>query len=287
MNIFKITSRFGIRPVRLRRKDKESTSFKTQEINPYVKIKQLTAEIISLEQKLQQAIDTIDLFKGQLAEYDVLLAHAQCRVAEPTPSAFQVETQTLGQTSFASSPEMKPTRVWIDDLWLCNTSENTPLQEAEAYWKNGSPQCALEIVSQAIDSNPFLSPSEEIRCRIFAAAVFHSTGNYNESNRRISIVLKTIARYTRLDEPRSGELTSIAHYIQGRNLMELGEFTDAYYSLSRALGTPGYHTKARDYQKNSVIEFTRQVAMGDSASISSSLRPIVSRTECVSGEYLS
>ncbi|KAJ6102359.1 hypothetical protein N7486_004786 [Penicillium sp. IBT 16267x] len=277
-----MTSRFGIRPLRPRRKGKDSTSSKTEELNPDLKIKQLTAQISNLEQNLHQSIHTVDLLKAQLAEYDVLLAHAQCRVAEPTPPAFQLETQPLGQTRSALSPQMNKmnsTRVWIDDLWLCNASENTPLQEAEAYWKNGSPQCALKIVSQAIDSNPFLSPSEEIRCRIFAAAVFHSTGHFDESNRRLSIVLKTIARCTRLDEPRPGDLISIAHYIQGRNLMELGEFTDAYYSLSRALGTPGYHTKARDYQKNAVIEFTRQVAMGDNASISSSLRPIVSRTE--------
>ncbi|KAJ6005673.1 hypothetical protein N7451_003617 [Penicillium sp. IBT 35674x] len=273
--------------MRLRRKGKASTSCKTEEINSYVKIKQLTAQISSLEQNLQQAIDIIESFKGQLAEYDVLLAHAQCRVAEPTPSAFQVDTQTLSQTSSVLNPKLKSTHVWIDDLWLCNTSENTPLQEAEAYWKNGSPQCALEIVSQVIDSNPFLSPSEEMRCRIFAAAVFHSTGHFDESYRRISIVLETFARCTRLDETRPRDLINIAHYIQGRNLMELGEFTDAYYSLSRALGTPGYHTKARNYQKNSVIEFTRQVAMGDNASISSSLRPIVSRPECVSGECLS
>lgn len=286
MNIFKITSRFGIPPVRLWRKNKESTSPKTAETNPYLKIKQLTAQISNLEQNLRQAIDTIDSFKAQLAEYDVLLAHAQCRVAEPTPPAFQAETQLLSQTNSVLSPKMKSTRVWIDDLWLCNSSDNTPLQEAEAYWKNGSPECALKIVSQAIDSNPFLSPSEEIRCRIFAAAVLHSTGDFDESNRRLVFVLKTIAEFTRLDELRPGDLMSIAHYIQGRNLMELGELTDAYYSLSRALGTPGYHTKARDYQKNTVIEFTRQVAMGDNAPISSSLRPIVSRTENLLDESL-
>jgi len=288
MNIFKMTSRFGlIRTVRPRRKDKQSTSPKTEEINPYVKIKQLAAQISNLEQKLHQAIGTIDSFKGQLAEYDVLLAHAQCRIAEPTPPAFQVETQPLSETSSVLNPKMKSTRVWIDDLWLCNSSENTPLQEAEAYWKNGSPQCALGIVSQAIVSNPFLSPAEEIRCQIFAAAVFHATGHFDESNRRLGIVMKTIASCNHLDETRPGDLRSIAHYIQGRNLMELGEFIDAYYSLSRALGTPGYHTKARDYQKNAVIEFTRQVAMGDIASISSSLRPIVSRTNCVSDHCLS
>jgi tetratricopeptide (TPR) repeat protein len=289
MNIFKMASRFGIRPpaIRRQRKDKVSTSPKTEESSPHVKIKQLKTQVSNLEQNLQQSIHTVDSLKAQLAEYDVLLAHAQCRVAEPTPPAFQDETQALSQTSCVMSPKMKSTRVWIDDLWLCNASENTPLQEAEAYWKNGSPQCALEIVTQAIDSNPFLSPSEEFRCRIFVAAVYHSTGQFDESNRLLGIVLKTITRYTHLDEPRPGDLMSIAHYIQGRNLMELGEFTDAYYSLSRALGTPGYHTKARDYQKNAVIEFTRQVAMGDNASISSSLRPIVSRTECISDEYLS
>ncbi|KAJ5746286.1 hypothetical protein N7520_011468 [Penicillium odoratum] len=279
-----MTSRFPIRRLR-RRKKKVSNNPETEETDTF-KVQSLIAQIINLEKTLQQAIQTVDSLRDQLAEYDVFLAHSQCRAAiSPSPPpAFQVGTQSAEQISTNISPRMKYPRVWIDDIWLCNAPENSPLQEAEPYWKNGNPQCALEIVSQAIDSNPFLSPAEEIRCRIFAAAVFHSTGNVEESNRRLGIVLQTVARSTRLGEQRAGELSSIAHYILGRNLIELGEFTDAYYSLSRALGTRGYHSKARDYQKNAVIEFTRQMAMGDNASISASLRPIVSRTESSSDE---
>ncbi|KAJ5938965.1 hypothetical protein N7466_002099 [Penicillium verhagenii] len=287
MNILKKTSKFSISRLLRQHKDKKSNSSKTEETDPIIKVIQLTAQVVSLEQNLKQAIDTVHSLKAQLAEYDVLLAHANCRVAESTPPAFHIEAHSSNQTSSILIPKMSPTRVWIDDLWLCNAADNTPLQEAEAYWKNGNSQCALEIVSQAIDSNPFLSPAEEIRCRIFAAAVFHSTGHFEESNRRIGIVLQTMEKWTRLNRPQD-DLISIAHYVQGRNLMELGEFTDAYYSLSRTLCTPGYHTKARDYQKNAIIEFTRQVAMEDNKSVSSSLRPIVSRTENVlDEEYLS
>ncbi|KAJ5654242.1 hypothetical protein N7490_001245 [Penicillium lividum] len=278
MNLLKMNFRFSIRRLR-RGKKKVSNNPGTEETDTF-KVHSLTAQIINLEKTLQQAIQTVDSLKDQLAEYDVLLAHSQCRAAKSPspPPAFQVGTQLAEQTSINLSPKMSYPRVWIDEIWLCNAPENTPLQEAEAYWKNGNPQCALEIVSQAIDSNPFLSPAEEIRCQTFAAAVFHSTANIEESNRRLGIVLQMVA-ISRLGEQRAGELSSIAHYILGRNLIELGEFTDAYYSLSRALGTAGYHMKARDYQKIAVIEFTRQMAMGDNASISASLRPIVSRTE--------
>ncbi|KAJ5945621.1 hypothetical protein N7454_002460 [Penicillium verhagenii] len=249
MNILKKTSKFSISRLLRQRKDKKSSSSKTEETDPIIKVIQLTAQVVSLEQNLKQAIDTVHSLKAQLAEYDVLLAHANCRVAEPTPPAFQIKAHSSNQTSSIQIPKMSPTR--------------------------------------AIDSNPFLSPAEEIRCRIFAAAVLHSTGHFEESNRRIGIVLQTMEKWTRLNQPQD-DLISIAHYVQGRNLMELGEFTDAYYSLSRTLCTPGYHTKARDYQKNAIIEFTRQVAMGDDTSVSSSLRPIVSRTENVSDEeYLS
>lgn len=282
MKIFHVTSRFRLR----RRKGKKKAVHFESGVTDAFRIQQLLAQIFSLEQNLQKSTRTVESLKAQLAEYDVLLAHAQCRIDTShahAPAAFQLEAEERSspqpRPSEPASPLCSTTRVWIDDLWLCNDTENTPIQEAEAYWKNGSPQSALEVVSQAIDSNPFLSPVEELRCRIFAAAVLHSMGRIEVSSRRLGVIMETTSRYSRVNDTRCKDLIGIAHYILGRNLMENGEFCEAYYELSRSLGTPGYHQKAREYQKIAVVEFTRKSAMADVASISSSLRPVVSRDE--------
>ncbi|KAJ6036702.1 hypothetical protein N7540_000981 [Penicillium herquei] len=263
-----------------RRKSWKTVRFEpTEEPNFPFRIQQLTSRIFTLEEDLQKSKHTTDLLRAQLAEYDVLLAHAQCRVGETAPPTFQADEQSTNQTSPAVSPSTKTSKVWIDDIWLCNDAENIPIQEAEAYWKNGSPQSALEIVSQAIDANPFLSATEDIRCRIFAAAVLHSMGRFEVSNRRLGVIIESVSRYSLLNDPRSRDLVGIAYYVFGRNLIEMGEFAEAYYSLSRALGTPGYHNKTRDYQKAAVVEFTRQKVMTETASVSSSLQPIMSQDE--------
>ncbi|KAJ5713603.1 uncharacterized protein N7483_010784 [Penicillium malachiteum] len=257
-----------------RRRSRKTVRFEsTEETNFPFRVQQLTSRIFTLEEDLQKSNHTTELLRAQLAEYDMLLAHAQCRVGETPPPTFQTDEQSVNQASPAVSPSNKTSKVWIDDIWLCNDAENIPIQEAEAYWKNGSPQSALEIVSQAIDANPFLSATEDIRCRIFAAAVLHSMGRFEVSNRRLGVIIESVSRYSLLNDLRSRDLVGIAYYVFGRNLIEMGEFAEAYYSLSRALGTPGYHNKTRDYQKAAVVEFTRQKVMAETASVSSSLQP--------------
>ncbi|KAJ5629389.1 hypothetical protein N7528_003046 [Penicillium herquei] len=261
-----------------RRKNSKTVRFEpTEETHSPFRIQQLTSRIFTLEEELQKSNHTTEQLRAQLAEYDVLLAHAQCRVNETSPPTFQADEQSTNQASPPVSPSTKTSNVWIDDIWLCNDAENIPIQEAEAYWKNESPQSALEIVSQAIDANPFLSATEDIRCRIFAAAVLHSMGRFEVSNRRLAVITESVSRYSLLNDPGSKDLVGIAYYVFGRNLIEMGEFAEAYYSLSRALGTPGYHSKTRDYQKAAVVEFTRQKLMMETASVSSSLQPIMSQ----------
>ncbi|KAJ5106766.1 hypothetical protein N7456_003441 [Penicillium angulare] len=292
MRVSKLVAKFGNLRLSKGKKKKSANRLpksSSEHDSPYFRIQQLTGQIFKLENDLQKSNKKVDLLTAQLAEYDVLLAHSQNRNAD-TPSSrpptFQIEERRSEQDSYSVSPKMNSPRVWIDDLWLCNDTENTPIQEAEAYWKNGSPKNALEIVSQAIDSNPFLSPAEEIRCRVFGAAVLHSMGQFEVSSRRLEVILETAARYSILDDPRCKDIVGIAYYVFGRNSLEMGRFSEAYYLFSRALGTSGYHEKTREYQKSAVVEFTRQSAMADCASISSSLRPVVCVTEYDSSEEL-
>ncbi|KAJ5102024.1 hypothetical protein NUU61_004246 [Penicillium alfredii] len=236
---------------------------------------QLTTEKMKLQQDLYEAVDTITSLRAQLAEYDFLLAHFQSRESEPAFAELQLEETPSSSHSSQISPKTSTIPTWIDDIWLCSGNDS-PLKDAEDQWEDDCPEFALSIASHAICSDPFLSPAEEMRCRVFVAAVLHSLGRYEESNQRVEVLLQMISRHYLFDGPHSKDITGIAHFIQGRNLMALNQVPEAYWSLSRALSTPGYHTKARDYQKKAIEEFTRNEAANGSASPTVSLRPLLS-----------
>lgn len=234
---------------------------------------QLTGENHKLRQDLLEAIDMINFQKAQLSEYDFLLARALSQTMPSAPTAFQID-EPLSMSPV--SPTSLPTQTWIENLWLCSDSDVRPIRHAQRKWQNGRPDIALAIVLNAISSNPFLTPSEEARCGLFAAAAMHSLGQYEESNGRLDKVLRMISRGLIPRGFQARELVGIGHYIQARNLMALEQFSGAFMMLSRALNVTGYGEKARELQQEAFVDFVCHDAANDQASISSSLNPLLS-----------
>lgn len=239
----------------------------------------LTEHNATLRQDLIEATNMINSQKTQLAEYDFLLAHALSRAMHMAPTAFQAEKPS--PTPSVSS-KLPPTSVWIEDIWLCSVSDTKPLRHAQRKWQKGHPNAALEIVSNAISSDPFLSPFEELRCRLFVAAAMHSLGQYEDSNQRLDEALRMISRGCLPQGFQARELTGIGHYIHARNLMALEQLSGAFLVLSRALDTSGYGEKARELQQKAFVDFVCQDAANEHASISSSLQPMLSSRGCPS-----
>lgn len=233
----------------------------------------LTEENAKVRQDLIEATDNINLQKAQLAEYDFLLAHALARTMHSAPTAFQTDEPL---PSPPVSPQFLPTPVWIDDIWLCSDSDTNSLRHAQRKWRKGYPDVALEIVCNAISSDPFLSPSEEMRCRLFVAAVMYSLGQYEESNQRSEEVLQMISRGLISKGFQARELIGIGHYIQAQNFTALGQLSDAFLMLSRVLDISVYGEKARELQQKAFVNFVCQDAAAENASISSSLQPLLS-----------
>ncbi|KAJ5811663.1 hypothetical protein N7474_007964 [Penicillium riverlandense] len=232
-------------------------------------IDRLSNQRATLQQDLSEASETISSLRAQLAEYDLLVTHLQSRThmstTPPTPHTDDI------QTSIQEGPD-----TWIANIWLSSDNESGPLAKAEQQWQDGCPDFAMDIVSRAICTDPFLPPVEEIRCRIFVAAVLHSLGRYEESNKRVDVALQMLSRHDLFDSSHTRHFTGVAHYIRGRNLLTLKEFTEAYWSLARALCTPGYHTKSRHYQRKAIEDFTREEAVdGHSVSSKASIRPLL------------
>lgn len=245
-----------------------------------VTLKLLAEERVQLQRNLFEAIETITWLKAQLAEYDLLLAQAECRLPDFAAAELEVEQppdhHPPGNHESQSDLTRRSGETWIDDLWLCSGKRPEALLEAESQWQDGFPELAMDIVSRTICTDPFLCPVEEMRCRVFVAAVLHCLGRYEESNKRLNVVLQMISRHYLFDGAHSKEITGIAHFLQGRNLMVLKEIPAAYWSLSRALCTPGYHVKAGHFQKQAIKDFTLQQAANKGDSLTTSLRPLLS-----------
>lgn len=269
---------------RFYRSKKNSRRAGAQEAEPRCQTTtQLTMENDRLRQDLMEAIDVINFQKAQLAEYDFLLAHALAQTMPSAPTAFQID-EPLPPSPV--SPKPPSTHVWIEDLWLCSDFDVQPIRHAQHKWQNGRPDIALAIVSNTISSNPFLSPAEEARCKLFAAAVMHSMGQYEESNRVLDKVLQPISHGLIPEGFQARELVGIGHYVQARNFMELEQFSGAFLMLSRVLDVTGYGDKARELQQKVFVDFVRHDAAIDQASVSSCLHPFLSSRGSVSSSFL-
>ena len=252
LNIFRLFRRFRKKP-------------RPQQLTPESDFNNQT------QQDLDNAQDEITELKKRLAEYDAILhlSNSLGPSASP-PSPLQCPRPTI--------PPPPQTQTWLEDLWLCTDNTSRSLQKAERHWHLGYPLLALESITKAISSDPFLSYQETITCSLFAAAVQHSLARYAASSKQIAAAFSMLAREDLFDdnEPRTKELTGIAYFLQGRNLDVAGDLEAAYLSFSRAQGMPEYFHKAREFQQNVVVEFTKMVADSDAVSISSSLFPCLS-----------
>jgi tetratricopeptide (TPR) repeat protein len=209
---------------------------------------QLADERNRLLQDLRYALDTINVLETQLAEYDCLLEQAQSRLSGRT------DLTKPRISAEAQKPQVEPSTevAWIDDTWLCSCQNSAFLGEAEAQWKAGRPQQALIAASRALSSHPYLELADKLKCRLFIAALVHYGSKYEESNERVDSVLRTIQEQPPANYAQAREVRGIAHFIRGRNLMGLKEWHLAYWSFSKALYTPGYHSKAQNLQKEAI-----------------------------------
>ncbi|CAI7647887.1 unnamed protein product [Penicillium glandicola] len=179
-----------------------------------------------LQEELTRAIIAVNDLQTRLTEQDFMLAHT---TSMPT---------------------------CIDDIWLCSDSGSL-LVDAEERWQHNDPEIAMELASRVISHNPFLCELDEMRCRLFIAAVQHSLCQYEDSMMGLEVVVQINTCYAVLNNPESSIITGITHFIKGMNLMKLERFPEAYWSLSRALNIPGYSEKAREFQREAIIGFTR------------------------------
>ncbi|CAI7656550.1 unnamed protein product [Penicillium discolor] len=184
-------------------------------------------KLAELEQELSRAINAVYDLQMRLAEHDFMLAHTTSKI----------------------------TTASINDIWLCAYSGSL-LVDAEEQWQCDEPDLAIELAWQVINQNPFLCELDEMRCRLFIAAVQHYLCQYADSMTSLETVMQTNTCYTVLNNPESSIIDGITYFIKGMNLMKLERFPEAYTSLTRALHIPGYSEKAREVQKQAVIGFT-------------------------------
>ncbi|CAI7644771.1 unnamed protein product [Penicillium crustosum] len=197
-----------------------------------IKSRQSTSEgaytkLAELEQELSRAINAMYDLQMRLAEHDFMLAHTTSKI---TPTS-------------------------INDIWLCEYSGSL-LIDAEERWQCDEPELAMELASQVINQNPFLCELDEMRCRLFIAAVQHYLCQYEDSMMSLETVMQINTCYGVLNNPESSIMAGITYFIKGMNLMKLERFPEAYTSLTRALHIPGYSEKAREVQKQAIIGFT-------------------------------
>ncbi|KGO75519.1 Tetratricopeptide-like helical [Penicillium italicum] len=210
------------------------------------------------DQELPRGINELCGFQMQLAVCSLMLAHTSSSHPTLGISTFQSETQPPSDNPRTISPtEIIPTS--IDDIWLCSNSSSL-LLEAEERWRHNDPELAVDVASRVISQNPFLCELDEMRCRLFIAAVQHYLCQYEESMRSLEMVVQINDCYAVLNNPESSIITGITHFIRGMNLMKLEMFPEAYLSLSRTLDIPGYSEKALEVQREALMGFTLKEA---------------------------
>ncbi|KAJ5800161.1 uncharacterized protein N7518_002229 [Penicillium psychrosexuale] len=213
------------------------------------------SQLAELEQELCRAFDAVYDLQLRLIEFDFMLAHTTSSNPTLAVPPLQSDSQSLSDIPRTISPTgITPTS--MDDIWLCSYSGSL-LVDAEERWRHDDPELAMELASQVIRDNPFLCELDEMRCRLFIAAVQHHLCQFKESMMSLEMVVQINSCYAVLNNPESRIIAGITHFIKGMNLMKLHRFPDAYLSLSRAQVIPGYIEKAREVQREAVIGFTR------------------------------
>ncbi|KAJ5178260.1 uncharacterized protein N7500_000959 [Penicillium coprophilum] len=221
----------------------------------YVDLDQGGHEKTELEQALSRAINAVHDLQARLVEHDLMLAHTISSNPTLVTPLFQLDSQFQSNILRTVSPS-KIMSTSINDIWLCSYSSSL-LLGAEERWQQGDPELAIELASRVISHNPFLCELDEMRCRLFIAAVQHSLCQYEESMTSLEPVVQMNMCYAVLNNPESSIIAGITYFIKGANLMKFERFPEAYWSLSQALDIPGYSEKARELQREAIIGFTR------------------------------
>lgn len=211
-------------------------------------------KLAELEQELSRAINAVYDLQMRLAEHDFMLAHTTSSNPTLAIPPFQSDSHFLSDNPRTISPT-EITTASINDIWLCAYSGSL-LVDAEEQWQRDEPELAMELAWQVINQNPFLCELDEMRCRLFIAAVQHYLCQYEDSMTSLETVMQINTCYTVLNNPESSIIDGITHFIKGMNLMKLKRFPEAYTSLTRALHIPDYSEKAREVQKQAVVGFT-------------------------------
>ncbi|KAJ5812809.1 hypothetical protein N7447_009832 [Penicillium robsamsonii] len=223
--------------------------------NDCTSLDQVSREKAEIEQELSRAINAVCNLQTRLAEHDFMLAHT----TSSNPTLVIPPCQFDSQSPSNISRTISPTKIMpplIDDIWLCSYSDSL-LVDAEERWERGDPELAIELASRVISHNPFLCELDEMRCRLFIAAVQHSLCQYEDSMMSLEAVVEINMCYAVLNHPESSIIVGITHFIKGMNLMKFERFPEAYWLLSRALDIPGYGATAREFQREAIIGFTR------------------------------
>ncbi|KAJ9391321.1 hypothetical protein DTO063F5_931 [Paecilomyces variotii] len=198
--------------------------------------------------------DLIDSFESQIAEYDTLISRAQ--------SALVRITGILEECAYfpAVSPvvDYSTDLAWIEDTWLCSSSNSAVLGEAEMHWLTGHPQNALNAVSSILTKNPNIDWYDAMKCRLFMAAILHSSGVHDESSYIVDNVLRRCEEHCVSDHVQARELSGVSYFIKGKDMMVQQNWKAAYQSFAHALHTPGYQDKAQKYQREAVRNHMRE-----------------------------
>lgn len=210
------------------------------------------------QRNLNYALDTIKQMEIQLAEYDFLLMQAQTQLLLRKRTSSMAQSDRAGKSS---AVHRDADAVWIQDTWLCIAENHRLLGKAETTWKTGDAPQALILATQTLSSqSETVDVVDKLICRLFIAALFHCNENYTDSNDHVNIVIHALGERNFPIATAARELGGIARFIQGKNLMACGEWQPAYWALSRALHTRGYHSKARQLQREAIELCTRQEA---------------------------
>ncbi|BDD55144.1 hypothetical protein MPDQ_000633 [Monascus purpureus] len=213
-------------------------------------INELADERDRLTKDLQHALETIKTLQDKLAEYDFLLKRARVRITQ---------LRTTNSRPRGDAAKRPPSDPWIHHIWFCSSKSSELLGQTEHDWKSGHPQRALYRLSTILSTRN-LTLADHLMCKLLMAAIFHYTQNYNESNQLLESVLETTHGQLVRDYSNTMELTGIARFIQGKNMAANENWNEAFWSFTKALYTPGYHTMAQKLQSEAMNKLESSMA---------------------------
>lgn len=215
---------------------------------------QIAYERETVRHDLDYVHELIDSLESQLTGYDTLISQAQSDLMRITGILEE----------FACFPAVSPVAdigtdlAWIEDTWLCSSTNSALLREAEMSWLTGYPQSALNAISSVLTKNTGLDWDEAMKFRLLMAAILYSTGVHHESSYIVDNVLRRCEEHFVLHHVQAKEVSGVASFIKGKLMMTQQNWKAAYQAFADALQTPGYHAKAQKYQREAVRNHMRE-----------------------------